>query len=224
MPYSIGWPLKRIAPRLAAMMAVLAAVLGVAAGPAAAAGAVAGPLGGPPGGPPAGPGGPAPCTPSALTQPFTALGDTNLYALPGGESYDNVDGAGWTLTGGANLVTTQLADGTTGRVLDLPSGATAVSPLMCINSTYPSARAMIQKVTGAGGVSFAISYPDLPGQSAFADAGEVQGQGGGWSLSNPVAITSGALIGWQPVQFEFSVSGQQNEYQLYNFAVDPYSR
>ena len=38
---------------------------------------------------------------------------------------------------GAKLVTTTLADGRTGQVLDLPSNATAVSPVICVTTRLP---------------------------------------------------------------------------------------
>src|SRR5579862_2257724 len=60
----------------------------------------------------------ASCTDPALSQPFLAWGDDNWYALAPGEARDNFYGGGWTLTGGAHIVTTTLEDGTTGSVLD----------------------------------------------------------------------------------------------------------
>ena len=70
----------------------------------------------------------ASCTAPALTSPFASLGDANQYALLPGESADNFTATGWLLGGGAKVVTTKLADGTTGSVLDLPAGAYAISP------------------------------------------------------------------------------------------------
>ena len=78
-----------------------------------------------------------------LTQPFLPFGDTNWYALPGGETYDNFNATGWTLSGGANIVSTKLYDGTKGYVLDMPKGAKAVSPTFCVSSNYPTAKAMV---------------------------------------------------------------------------------
>ena len=67
-------------------------------------------------------------------KPLLSFGDSNWYTLTPGESLDNFDGGGWTLTGGAQIQTTDLADGQTGSVLDLPSGSTAVSPTICVDS------------------------------------------------------------------------------------------
>src|SRR6202035_3268533 len=62
------------------------------------------------------------CTAPALYQPFLSYLDGNGYSLAPGESIDNFSATGWTLSGGAKISTTKLADGTTGSVLTLPPG------------------------------------------------------------------------------------------------------
>ena len=79
------------------------------------------------------------CTDPALSQPFLPWGDSNWYALAPGEAPDDFAGTGWTLTGGAQIVTTALQDGRTGSVLNLPVGAKAVSPTICLTSACPTA-------------------------------------------------------------------------------------
>ena len=70
----------------------------------------------------------------AFSQPFSSVKDSNWYTLAPGQSVNSFDATGWTLSGGAKLVTTTLADGSTGTVLDLPAGATAVTPPMCVSA------------------------------------------------------------------------------------------
>ena len=67
------------------------------------------------------------CTEPTLYQPFLPFGDENWYSLTPGESADNFAGTGWTLGGGATIVTTTLYDGAQGSVLDLPTNAKAVN-------------------------------------------------------------------------------------------------
>jgi hypothetical protein len=81
------------------------------------------------------------CTTPTLTQPFLSAGDTNLYTLAPGESADSFDGSGWTLLGQAKIVSTRLADGATGNVLDIPGGSVAISPPMCVDLTYQTSNA-----------------------------------------------------------------------------------
>jgi len=190
------------------------------------------------------------CSDPVLTQPFTAFNDQNYYMLVPGESADNFDGGGWTLTGGASVTTTTLADGSSGSVLDLPSGATAVSPDVCVNSNYPTARTMVNDVAGFGAVLFSVSYqgpapaaapppgsaaapPPGPGPGAGSYQGPGPGSrwlrgagpGGGWSLSNPLQLNAPNVADWEIAHFRFTSIGSQNsDFQLYDFYVDPYSR
>src|SRR6185312_16647272 len=91
------------------------------------------------------------CVTPEYSQPFAYVGDDNWYTLPAGESYDNFAGAGWQLSGGARIVSETLADGARGDVLDLPSGSRAVSPVICVTSAYPTARAIVRNVKGLEG-------------------------------------------------------------------------
>ena len=86
-----------------------------------------------------------------------AAGDSNWYTMMPGESPDTFNGSGWTLTVGRNSHDAA-AGGRTGSVLNLPSGAEAVSPTVCVNSDYPTARTMVRDVAGAEGVQFYVSY------------------------------------------------------------------
>ena len=167
------------------------------------------------------------CSDPTLVQPFLSWNDSNWYTLAPGESADNFDGTGWILNGGASLVSTTLADGSTGDVLDLPAGSSAVSPPMCVASNYPTARMMVQQAGGWGGVRFAVSYQD-PSTGNWSDpetTGWVSGGWNGWTLSNPVDIQPGDDPGWQLVQFTLTATSRgSNDSQLYNFYVDPYAK
>jgi hypothetical protein len=167
----------------------------------------------------------ASCTDPLLTQPFASLGDANYYTLAPGESDDSFDGTGWRLFGGANIQSQTLADGSAGNVLDLPRGSVAISPLMCVNTSYVSARAMISDVGGDGSLKYFVSYP---GTGGSADFGSVTGgsPGGGWSPSDPWQLNPPGDGGWVLARFHFiaPVSDQGDEVQLYDLYVDPYSR
>jgi hypothetical protein len=157
------------------------------------------------------------CSAPTLTQPFLSIGDSNLYALAPGESPDNLTGTGWTLSGGAKIVRTTLADGSTGSVLDLPSGATAISPQMCVTNDYPTARTLVRDVAGSEGVQVGVSYAG----GAEQTVGHVQGQKTAWTTSAPFNVNPGSQAGWQLAQFIFVGNGKNGEFQLYDFYVDP---
>jgi hypothetical protein len=152
----------------------------------------------------------------SITQPFAGLGDTNWYTLAPGQDAGGFNGAGWTLTGGARVVTTTLADGTTGRVLDLPAGSTAVSPPMCVNSDYPTARADLRQVASGSGTSVSVSYTG--GKTDGQSSGVVNG-GSTWGASRVFQLHAGSLSGWQLAQYTFQ--GSKGEVQLDDFWVDP---
>jgi hypothetical protein len=83
------------------------------------------------------------CNEATLTQPFARWGDTNTYELaPGGDFEHSL--AGWTLSGGAARVTGSEPYNATGAAgaysLALPAGASAQSPYVCVNASYPTFR------------------------------------------------------------------------------------
>lgn len=161
------------------------------------------------------------CVNPQLSQPFLSTHDTNWYTLAPGQTPGNFNAAGWTLSGGAQITATQLADGQTGSALDLPSGSEAVSPVMCVTADYPTARAMARGAS-AGGLTFSVSYAGTKTADRAKKTGKIQTKGAGWSLSDPFSTNPGTLVGWQLVRFTFSST--QAHAQLYDFYVDPRMR
>ncbi len=160
------------------------------------------------------------CTAPALGQPFLSWRDQNEYTLAPGESSDSFDGTGWTLIGGASIKTETLADGQTGDVLDLPSGSYAVSPPMCVESDYPTARAMVQ-TSGDAQAGAGVFYAANKADQQLQLSGMMQGAGSGFTLSKPLQVHPGNLAGWQQVQFLFGATGTKGDAKVYNFYVDP---
>jgi hypothetical protein len=166
----------------------------------------------------------ADCSVPTVTQPFLSWGDPGYYVLVPGQVPNNFTGDGWALTGGASVVTTRLADGSTGTVLDLPSGSRAVSPTTCVGSTYPTARTMVRNVVGGEGVQFYVSYQNTPTGLTPKNTGQVHGSGTAWTLSTPVNLQPGKLPGWQLARFTFVPGGKSSDFQIYNFYIDPYRK
>jgi hypothetical protein len=83
------------------------------------------------------------CTPKPTTQPFKPWGDTTGYNLAPGGSFEGGAGS-WSLAGGASLVTGnepwKVAGSTHSRSLQLPPGATATSPVICVGLEHPTLR------------------------------------------------------------------------------------
>jgi hypothetical protein len=161
------------------------------------------------------------CSNPLLSQPFLSAGDSHWYELLPGESADNFGGSGWVLSGGARITTTTLADGTTGSVLDLPSGSKAVSPTFCVTSSYPTARTMVRNVRGAEGVFFYVSYEGTSTWDTPKNTGQVHGNNRAWTLSDPVNLQPYNVSGWQPVRITLIPGGNTSDFQIYNLYVDP---
>jgi hypothetical protein len=164
------------------------------------------------------------CADPVLSQPFASAHDSNWYTLAPGENADGFGGTGWVLSGGATITTTTLADGSVGTVLNLPSGARAESPVMCVTSAYPVARAEVRDVVGSEGVFFYVGYEGTNTWANPRNTGQMHGNQTAWTLANPVNVQPAGGTGWQPVRFTFVAGGKTSDFQLYNFYVDPHCR
>jgi hypothetical protein len=168
---------------------------------------------------------PPTCTDPALTQPFQSFNDSNYYVMAPGESPGNFSGDGWLLLNGANIASATLGDGSTSSVLDLPGGSMAVSPPMCVASNYPTARTMVRTVQGGGGVHVFVTYAGSSSWTKAKDGGSCNGKGNAWGLSENVKLQPADTPGWQIVRFALVPDNNpKNEYQAYNFYVDPYAK
>ena len=164
------------------------------------------------------------CSESPLSQPFLYAGDSHFYAALPGESYDHYGGEGWELSGGAQIITTTLADGTSDQVLDLPSGSKAVSPVTCVTSQYPTARAIALDVKGSEGVFFFVEYEGTNTWEHPKNTGQFHGDGTAWTLANHVNLQPSNTPGWQPMRITLIPGGKTSEFQVYNLYVDPWMR
>jgi hypothetical protein len=162
------------------------------------------------------------CTAPVFTQPFLDIGDSHQYTLAPGQTVDNFDGTGWTLTDGAQLESATVASGGNGSVLDLPNGSTAVSPQMCVDTTYRAARTMIRDVAGqGGGVRVSVTYKSGKHSQKPSATGNISGNGSDWVASRRFNVKPSHVTGWQLVRFTFAAQGKDTEFQLSNFYVDP---
>jgi hypothetical protein len=162
----------------------------------------------------------SPCSAPSLTQPFSSWGDYNWYTLVPGQVAGNFAGGGWTLGGGANVTAATVPGGKTATVLDLPSGAWAVSPSMCVDPTYTSARMMIRGVGGPSDVDARVSYGDY--WNWYRSMGQANGDN--WWRPSGVLTMNPPGSGWQMARFMFTAGNDGDESQIYNFYVDPYGR
>jgi hypothetical protein len=156
------------------------------------------------------------CEGQSFSQPFAALGDSNYYTLVAGSQF-NAPSEGWRLSDGAQIVEATRPDGSSGGVLDIPEGAHAVSPPVCVTLLYPSARAFISNAT-SGGLRVAVAYAST---GVIARVAGIRGQAG-WTLSEPFSVMpelGGAGEETRNVRFIFT--GRSGDTHLYGLYVDP---
>jgi hypothetical protein len=167
----------------------------------------------------------AECMAPALTQPFTSWKDNRHYVLAPGGDFSDPSNGGWKLDGGAQIVNDASPDGTTDSVLSLPTGAVAVSPTMCVDLDYPSARVWVRNVVGDGNVNVSVIYDAGKSAQVPHAVGNFHGnKQKTWGLSNDVKIQpqlAGKQAGWRRVAFVLIAGGKSSEFRIDDFSVDP---
>lgn len=161
------------------------------------------------------------CQSGEFSQPFLNLKDNNWYELAPGFDQVGFAGDGWTLEGGASVVTAEV-DGEEQQVLDLPSGARATSPVLCVQSNYPTARGVMRSVLGGGGVGVFVGYDGQPSWIKPQSAGAFKSKGSEWGLSPAMNIKPyGGYVGWQPMHIVLEGQGKGLDYEVSQLWIDP---
>jgi len=161
------------------------------------------------------------CQAGEFSQPFLGLKDSNLYEPAPGFDQGGFNGQGWTLEGGARVVTVQ-AGGVSQQVLELPSGARATSPVLCVQSNYPTARGVVRSVLGGGGVETLVGYQGQPSWEKAQPAGAYKGKAAEWTVAPAMNIKPyGGYEGWQPMHIVLQGQGKGLDYQVAQLWIDP---
>lgn len=164
------------------------------------------------------------CMTGSGAQVYSWAGDKRSYVSLPGESWDNIGGQGWTLSGGAQFESSQLLDGNTGTVLDLPGGSVAITPPVCVTNDFPMARTEVRDVSGSAGVNVYVLYNSSTqwGPSSFAaDVNGYRFFGSDWAVNRAFNILRNDLAHSSWARFVLVPQGAATEYQLSNFYVDP---
>ena len=164
------------------------------------------------------------CAESVLSQHFLPFRDYNWYAQVAGQNETGFTGEGWTLSSGATIVPTTDAQGRSIQVLDLPSGAKAVSPTVCVTRDFPTGRMMVREVSGDQDIFFYVSYAGTKTWTAPKSTDKFHGSGTAWDLSDPINLQPSSILGWQLVKFTLVAGGKNSRSQVYDFWVDPFAR
>src|SRR3954454_8778170 len=114
------------------------------------------------------------CVAPVFGHPFVDFKDSRDYVLAPGGDFDDPSGAGWQFFGGARVVRDDPREGTSGGSLYMPSGSGAVSPVMCVDMSYPTARMWARTLDGDGDVDFSVSYAGTKTQLRPQGVGHVK--------------------------------------------------
>jgi hypothetical protein len=158
------------------------------------------------------------CSHGQFSQPLLPFKDRNFYTLAPGGDFEGP--TSWDLSRGASVD----SDAAHGGVLDLPSGAQATSPPLCITSDYPKSRMFVRNIVGSEGVAFFVSYLRDGVWTRPKNTGKFHGDKSAWTLSGGMNIQPNGHPGWQQARFTFVARGTKSHFQVDDFWVDPKMR
>ena len=165
------------------------------------------------------------CATPAMAPFLASFGDWRSYFLAPGGSFETRTQA-WTLTGGATSTSGSgpLRLGAAARSLRLPAGATATSPVFCVDLNYPTFRFFSSR--GNAPLSVDVIYPALGTKKPKATT--VNGGTPAWSLTKDVSLRPTLVTrdaGWRMVQLRFIAgTGATGDWLVDDVLIDPRMR
>ena len=171
------------------------------------------------------------CDSYFLTEPFARWADPASYVLAPDGGVEN-RGRGWTLTGGARVVTGNekyyVNRRTDSRSLYLPPGSSATTPSMCIGLEYPTLRAFALNRKAAGStLRVEVLFEDLLGNVLSTQIGLLTASGK-WQPTIPLPVVANLLAllpdGNTAAAFRFTPQDANGDWRLDDVYVDPYRR
>ncbi|MGI8593773.1 MAG: hypothetical protein ACR2ML_05305 [Solirubrobacteraceae bacterium] len=167
------------------------------------------------------------CPPVSLEQPFTSFGDARDYVLAPGGAFEEGD-AGWALEGGAAVGAGNEPWSVHGAgdasSLSLAEGASATSPPLCVDETYPILRFFRTKESEGRG-RLVVHVLPAEGRGRFRAARLVASRDEqGWALTDDVSVADpeGGAKGARDVVLR--VTAQRGDWRVDDVYVDPRSR
>jgi hypothetical protein len=166
----------------------------------------------------------ASCSYAQTSDLFAPWQDLAAYTPFEGSGFEH-GASGWSWGNGAKIVgndsNTLLAAGA--HSVEVPGGGTARSPWMCVNSSTPSMRFFVRRVSGTGNLT--INGVVSSGANKVTTLTTISGAGGTWQPSPvvmfPPFLTSSAT--GINVQFQFTAD-PGTVFHIDDVELDPYLR
>jgi hypothetical protein len=171
------------------------------------------------------------CNDGALTQPFQRWGDRANYKLVGGGSFES-GATGWTLSGGAKVVTGnetfKVGGSTHSRSLSLPAGSRATTPFVCVGAHEPTLRLFARRQSGLlTSLLVEVQLQTSLGLTAWLPVlpGDLGGSSWHPTVAMPVLVNLLTLstVDRTPVRFRFTPL-LLGSWQIDDVYVDPFMK
>jgi hypothetical protein len=168
---------------------------------------------------------PSKCSYPAATQVFSQWGDQGYYELAPEGGLEG-GGTGWTLSGGAKLAQANESHFLNGAedhtALDLPFGASATSPPVCVDETTPDFRVMTENIGTKGSkLHVTVTYELANGPKTQQTDAPLADKG--WEPTPPLQLqTDGEAE--RVARITFSNKESKGEYLVDDLYVDPFAR
>ena len=166
------------------------------------------------------PRGSCPGTPARVFAPWH---DNSLYLLAPDGGFE-AGGAGWKLSGGANVVSGgdpfALGGSLSKRALSLPSGSSATSPATCIAKGMPTLR-LTSRNTGAAKSRLLVTVVYGAGGKRVSKRAGVVTAGRAWSPIKQLSLKLGQVGRATSASFRFTPLDGNGRWQVDSLYIDP---
>jgi hypothetical protein len=169
----------------------------------------------------------AQCGFGAPSQVFLPFGDPDSYSLaPGGGTSST---SGWAVKNVSTSTDKDTWSGSGGSFVFANGDSEAVTPVMCVNLSYPTLRFFLKDVGGSGksSIDVTVIYQGVDGNSHTLTLAQLS-PGSAWQPSPIIPIATAFLCtvspdGTTPVSFDFKVHGLQKgeTFSIDGIYVDP---
>jgi hypothetical protein len=159
-------------------------------------------------------------------QPFAPWGDYSPYTLAPNGSFD-LGTTGWSLSGGARVVSDGNPYASKAKSLVLPAGASATSPAACVKIADPAARFFLRNTGTGGSLRVDITYKTLLGLLPItSNLGTITADGN-WQPSPKYGTVLANILGTLGLNknlsanLRFKFTARSSSFQIDDLYVDP---